>query len=452
MIERSNHSSRGVLKTGARIFLSTALATVAGGFAGETPIQQTNLSTPTAETSRVRSPRFHHGKAATVDAFHQAADQTASPLDRAKAWHDLNQSAFPKLEGELKLLLKPVAAEETPEPIGPFMTTKGAVEAVLGPSRTTKVDRQPNPQSSRKLKTLVRVAGLGTTVLFLEAACAGGNPTPKPIETTLPTPIVTPSSLDVTPTVTVSPSPEVTPIPKLYSKNLYDSALVLYQDTDWKKTDYTACIPASTEMMLNFISENGNPGTGFKWKPTNSFDTQEKILAWERAHDTRNTTFPGTDANGWRNGLNKYGWGDIYTNPNEMVYKVEAFDSYDSALKAIVMAIARYNKPVGILAWQGIHAQIITGYEVQGQNPAVSSDFTVDYIYVTDPLKDAGLRNARILDFDFKNYYGTSKDPLRNRFLPFYIDSSPNDDPYTPGTTSSNDGWLNRWVIVAPVR
>jgi hypothetical protein len=211
-------------------------------------------------------------------------------------------------------------------------------------------------------------------------------------------------------------------------------------------------------MMLNFISKKGDRGTGFKWKPTNSYGTQEKILLWERAHDTRLKTpdLDGTDAHGWRNGLNEYGWG-IYTNPDEMVYEDEAFDSYAEALKAIVRAIALYNKPVGILAWHGNHAQIITGYEVQGKDPAVSSDFTVKYIYLTDPLKPpkgkVGLRNARISYSAFQNGYGTFTDPSKNRFLPFDTNNgSPNDDPYTPGETPSDDEWLGKWVIVAPVR
>ena len=158
-------------------------------------------------TPIARSPRFHHGRTATVDAFYRAADQTASPLDRAKAWHDLNQSAVRTFEGELKRLLKPVATEETPEPIGPFMATEEVVEACLGPSTTTKVDTQPNPQSSsRSLKTLARVAGLGATVLFLAAACSGGNPTPKPDLT--PTPVVERSpSNSPTPDVTITPIP-----------------------------------------------------------------------------------------------------------------------------------------------------------------------------------------------------------------------------------------------------
>jgi hypothetical protein len=312
-----------------------------------------------------------------------------------------------------------------------------------------------SPYSLRKV--LKPATGIILSTTFAAVAYGGfGGKTPiQPTNLSTPTALHELAAVQK-PTETPAPSittiPEQTPYPRTYIANLYDSASVLYQNTDRNTTDWTACIPASTEMMLNFIAKTDNPGTGFKWKPTNSFDTQEKILAWERDHDTRLTTLPGTDANGWRNGLNEYGWGDIYTNPDEMIYKVEAFDSYDSALKAIVMAIARYNKPVGILAWQGKHAQIITGYEVQGQNPAVSSDFTPEYLYVTDPLKDAGLRNARILDFDFQNDYGTSKDPLRNRFLPYYVNSSPNDDPYTPGITAANDEWLNRWVIVAPVR
>jgi hypothetical protein len=264
------------------------------------------------------------------------------------------------------------------------------------------------------------------------------TPTPAPTETPTPTLEPTPTP---TPTPTGTTTPEQTPTPRMYSKNLYDGALVRYQNPDM-----TACAATSTEMMLNIISEKGTPGTGFEWKPTASYGTEEKILIWERAHDTLIETHPGTDPNGWRNGLNEFGWGSIYSNPNEMVYEDETFDSYALAIKATVIAIARYNKPVGIEGWAGGHAQFITGYEVQGEDPAVSSDFTVKYIYLTDPLAKDGLRNARISNTSFKS------GSLKYRFRAYKFTDSPYDDPYTSGTRASYREWYDKWVIIAPVR
>ena len=54
-----------------------------------------------------------------------------------------------------------------------------------------------------------------------------------------------------------------------------------YQDPNW-----AACTATSVRSMLNFISKRSVGGEGFTWVPTNSSTVRDRILAWERKHDT----------------------------------------------------------------------------------------------------------------------------------------------------------------------
>ncbi len=225
-----------------------------------------------------------------------------------------------------------------------------------------------------------------------------------------------------------------------FAETFYDGALVRYQDPD-----YTACVPTSTQMMLNFVASKGSRGTGFRWTVTTAYSAEESMLQWERSHMTQLTSHPGVDANGWRNGLNYYGWG-TYTTSAAMTYQVFAYSSYEDAVKAIVKAIATYNKPVGILGWAGGHAQIVNGYRVTGLDPATSNAFTVTSIYLTDPLASDGMRNYAISAQNFKS--GSTS----YRFRPYAYTDSPYDDPYSPGTAAAYRAWYGKWVFVAPVR
>jgi hypothetical protein len=225
-----------------------------------------------------------------------------------------------------------------------------------------------------------------------------------------------------------------------YSKNLYDSRAVRWQDPD-----YTACTASSALQMLNIIAYRGTRGSGFRWTPTTSYTKQETILRFERSHDTLVSGEVGSDPHGWRNALNAYGWGGtaMYS---RSIYDDRGYSSYDAAVHAAVRAIARFGKPVGILGWAGGHAQFMTGYVVTGANPVTSNSFTVRYIYLTDPLRKDGLRNVRLSNAAFKS------GSLTYRFRPYRWKDSPYDDPYTAGTLASWREWYGRWVIVIPRR
>ena len=241
-----------------------------------------------------------------------------------------------------------------------------------------------------------------------------------------------------------------------WSRNLYNASAFLYQNPY-----STACVPASTMIMLNLISLAGTGGQGFTWRTyrtknntTNPADQRDmvSIFGWERAHDTLPTTARGTDPHGWRNGLDFYGWGS-YQDRSKRVYEDLRFGTFDNAVKAAVRAIARYRMPVGILAWAGRHAQVMHGYTVVGADPRVSDNFTVVSVVLSDPLSSDQLVNKRITMANLRTGL------LKYRFRRYAEIDSRYDDPYSPGILASSisplkgpSEWYGRWLIVAPVR
>ena len=243
-----------------------------------------------------------------------------------------------------------------------------------------------------------------------------------------------------------------------YALNLYVSKAFLYQDPYGN-----ACTAASTMIMLNTIAYRHAGGPGFTWTPyrvkNNTANRSDKrdmtsILWFARAHDTLTALGSGSDAHGWRNALNDYGWGlPAMTDPAQNVYRDLEFSSFDAAVHGAVRAIARYGMPVGIVGWAGRHAQVMTGYVVDGEDPATSDAFTIRFVYISDPLKADGLVNARI------SYTTLKTGVTRVRFQRYRETDSPYDDPYTPGwlrsSVRSSTGpseWYWRYVIVAPIR
>ena len=237
--------------------------------------------------------------------------------------------------------------------------------------------------------------------------------------------------------------------------NLYRSGGMVYQDPY-----YTACTAAAAMMMLNFTAMAGDGGDGFRWTPYRYHRTPDprdyrdmtSILYFARAHDTLAAGRPGSDPHGWRNALNYYGWGtSAMTDPTKRVYDDLPYASFDGALKGAVRAIARFRKPVGMLGWAGGHAQVITGYVVTGEDPAISSNFTVNGLYLADPLRSDAIVNK------YLSRASLLSGSTRYRFQSYRETDSPLDDPYSSGwrrssVASTSSEWYRRWVIIAPIR
>ena len=254
------------------------------------------------------------------------------------------------------------------------------------------------------------------------------------------------------------PGPAPVTATTIWSRNLWVSSAFVYQDPY-----YTACAAASAMTMLNTIAYRRAGGGGFVWRPTrvrhnatDPGDTRDmtSILSFARKRDTLRATSAGTDAHGWRNALNAYGWGTgAMTDPALRVYDDRAYSSFGTAIKAAVRAIARQGMPVGVLAWAGGHAQVITGYEVSGADPRSLNEFTVRYLYLSDPLRESGIVNRKVSADRLR--YGW----LGYRFQAYRETDSPYDDPYTPGTIRSSvhpstgpSEWYGRWVLIIPIR
>jgi hypothetical protein len=205
--------------------------------------------------------------------------------------------------------------------------------------------------------------------------------------------------------------------------------------------------------MLNFVKIAGTGGSSLRWVVRVGDGSRDAILAWERTHDTL-AGGNGSDPHGWRNALNYYGWGTAYLTTSNRVYEDYAYSSYERAIKAAVRAMIRYRKPVGIAAWRGTHAQMLTGYDglsgypfTVDANGRYTNDFSVAALYLTDPLRSSSIVNRKI------SYGGLATTTnTRIRFQPYYETDSPYDDPYTAGTVRARDEWYGRWVIVAPRR
>ena len=238
---------------------------------------------------------------------------------------------------------------------------------------------------------------------------------------------------------------EVAPPVPVWTVNLYDRTLVRNQNPD-----PDACTAAAAESMLNLIAKASQadippprggtlPTSSFIWQVDTSFEKVESILSFERQNMTMWRSSPGTDAHGWRNALNYFGWGSIWAG----VYVDSAYSSFAAAARQTVHSLAMTGKPVGILGWFGGHAQYVTGYTVLGEDPRVSDNYTILGVFMTDPLQADGISNVHI------TYSTWQSGPLYIRFTPYWHDDSPFTDPIDGQV--GNREWRGKWVIIQAI-
>jgi hypothetical protein len=225
-------------------------------------------------------------------------------------------------------------------------------------------------------------------ILVLPGADSAGSvgPAAPATASTRATPTATASGTAVasspapSPSPTVEATPSVSPTPSGSPQTEW--ALDLYRASGVRRQypDPFACTAAAVQTSLNLIAlDNGD----VHWTTTTAYRTQEDILAYERANMTMAASSDGSDPHGTRNALNYFGWGSM----DKGVYTDVAEPSFAAASKAVVASIARTRKPAIIFTWFGGHSQIVTGYKAHGQNPATSDDFTIEGVYITDPLE-----------------------------------------------------------------
>lgn len=262
-----------------------------------------------------------------------------------------------------------------------------------------------------------------------------------------------------TPTPEPTPAPAATPaggpLGTTPPRPLPPRAMNTFVASGFRHQDpnLSACTATSVRSMLNFIGMRATGGDGFIWRPTNAGSVRDRILAWQRSHDTL-VGGRGSDPHGWRNALNYYGWGAGTLVAGARVYDDFAYTSYDAAMNAAIRALIWHGKPVGILGWRGTHAQMITGYYGLVGNPFARdaageyrNAFSVAGFYVTDPL-----RRSNVVDRPIRYSTLRTTTNYRIRFQRYYETDSGYDDPYTPGYRQSRDEWYRRFVVVLPVR
>ncbi len=202
----------------------------------------------------------------------------------------------------------------------------------------------------------------------------------------------------------------------------------------------TACTAAVTVSMLNTIAYSGLDPT-LVWKPTLSFARQESIMSYERTHMTMLRSSAGTDPHGWRNALNYFGWGSAEAG----VYRDATYPTIGQAEVAVVMALARYRKPVGITTQYGQHAELVTGYKVKGQDPRTGSlDWHLLGVYVTDPWRAAHYANFYLTQDRWENGW------TWYRLSPYLQIDSPYRDRLDGKIGRSE--WYGKWVLLEPTR
>jgi len=270
--------------------------------------------------------------------------------------------------------------------------------------------------------------------------------TPSTSGTAVATPTAEAATPSATPTLLPTDPATATPKPATgtWTLDVYNARAVR-----WQNPDKTACTAASALIMLNmavyWTDYKANPGQVLPvrptaWTPDTTYARQEALLAYQRKNGTMLLSWHGADAHGWRSSLNYYGWGSTGAN----VYQDLAFGSFDAAVQATVVDLALYRKPVGILGWAGDHAQIVTGYKVQGGDPRTGrTDFSVVGVYLTDPLQADGYRDRYIALATWKSGAKTIK------FTPYRMTNSPYVDKIDGH--QGNAEWDGKWVIVAPV-
>jgi hypothetical protein len=230
--------------------------------------------------------------------------------------------------------------------------------------------------------------------------------------------------------------------------NLFVASGFAYQDPNM-----AACTAAAARSMLNFIGLRHTGGAGFGWSVTNWNSVRDRILAWERAHDTL-PGGTGSDPHGWRNALNYFGWGDGALDAGYRVYDDRAYGTYENAMRDAIRQLVRTKKPVGLLGWRGAHAQMLTGYYGLSGNPFARDStgkyrnaFTVRGFYLTDPLRKSGIVNKPV---GWSTLKSTTNYKLR--FQRYYERDSTQDDPYTAGVILARDEWYRKFVLILPFR
>lgn len=178
-------------------------------------------------------------------------------------------------------------------------------------------------------------------------------------------------------------------------------------------TQYTSywCVPAAAQTMINLATGRSD----------RSYATQSRLYTELRRANLYRYTTRGNDVRGWARVMTA-------RLPTGMGYADTSFSSRSAAYLAIVKAMDRTRRPVGIVVDEGSHAWTVVGFSVR-ETPGVPNSTTVLGFYVVGPL-------------------GSPADPWPKRYLTVSQLSS----RFTRYHESQRSvPWEGLYVIVAPL-
>lgn len=191
------------------------------------------------------------------------------------------------------------------------------------------------------------------------AASLPAAATPTPVGS----PVATSPTQTVPPTAAPQPTPSAGPTapPRAaYELNLYREGAFVSQLTDY------FCLPAAMQTMINIMSD-GQPDT--------TFETQDRLHTLARTFLIEPYSGKkGAQPEGWAEGLNAEGYGRfvIAVRPTRL-----------EAIRLAAYQLRATGKPVGLLAWRGAHAWVVSGFKADA-DPLLFDDFTVTHLWIED--------------------------------------------------------------------
>ena len=194
---------------------------------------------------------------------------------------------------------------------------------------------------------------------------SGGSPAPRAAASAPATTPSAPPSPAGSPGATVvaaTPAPTASAAP--FSMNLYRKGVFVHQASrEW-------CVAAAAQNMLNVIrlgEEGRAPDTSGKTQRA-LYSRIVELTTWEDSHNG------GTGPGGWAAVLTEMGY----------PYEVRTYPSRLAAMRAAASALRATGRPVGVLAWAGVHSWVMTGFRASA-DPAAARMFTVTAASILDP-------------------------------------------------------------------
>ncbi len=230
--------------------------------------------------------------------------------------------------------------------------------AGAGATATPAVQSTPTPGT-----TATPAAGTtpppGTSPGTSPDSSAASSPAQDPSDGASPSPVAS-AEASASPGTTPGASPAAEP----FAMNLYRRGVFVHE------VDKESCVAAAVQNMLNVIrlTEDGRAPDGSETTQRALHTRIVELTTWEDSHNG------GTGPGGWAAVLTEMGY----------PYEVRTYPSRLAALRAAASALRATGRPVGILAWAGVHSWVMTGFTATA-DPAVTTTFTVTTANVLDP-------------------------------------------------------------------